>query len=422
MPRDGQGKFSLLLNNWNPAVQGNDADPEGWMQLISDIATALTQSVADDGQTVMVGPLNMGDNKIRNVGAPTNSKDAIRRQTLAKGSNISSAETISIPSEGMVFEVTGTNNISDIIGGSYDGRVAILVFRAELEIQQSESIYLPGGANITTKAGDVYIFIRKEMDKWHGLQTEASQRAVVNSDTDISGGNKLVTQGWMGLGSTSGNLNGGDLNDLNYTTFFSHSQGDSPENTPVDSAGVGISFQGYPSDWISQLWLTRGTPFRAFGRSSQSPGNPGSWEEFLHTGNIASQLDARYVRQSQYMPIGFCYTQYDGTSTPSSLFGGTWTLMFNTDGVFFRTEGEGAAGFGGIQGDTMRNVTGTFGFRAEIQGSSTGPFRQTATGTRPTGSSGTGGRIDFDISRSVPTSSEFRPRNRTVRVWRKTSH
>src|SRR5699024_12644755 len=112
--------------------------------LISDISSALTQRVADDRQTVMVAPLNMGDNKIRNVGAPTNSKDAIRRQTLAKGSNISSAETISIPSEGMVFEVTGTNNISDIIGGSYDGRVAILVFRAELEIQQSESIYLPG--------------------------------------------------------------------------------------------------------------------------------------------------------------------------------------------------------------------------------------------------------------------------------------
>src|SRR5699024_988695 len=54
-------------------------------------------------------------------------------------------------------------------------------------------------------------------------------------------------------------------------------------------------------------------------------------------------------------PIGFCYIQYPGTAAPSSLFGGTWTLMFNSEGVFFRTEGQGASSFGGgVQRDALQ--------------------------------------------------------------------
>src|SRR5690625_6930645 len=76
-----------------------------------------------------------------------------------------------------------------------------------------------------------------------------------------------------------------------------------------------------------------------------SAGNFGEWDAVLSENN--------------FPPIGFCYTQYPGTDTPSTLFGGTWTLMFNTEGVFFRTEGQGASGFGGgVQGDAIRNITG----------------------------------------------------------------
>src|SRR5690625_7172247 len=76
-----------------------------------------------------------------------------------------------------------------------------------------------------------------------------------------------------------------------------------------------------------------------------SAGNFGEWDAVLSENN--------------FPPIGFCYTQYPGTDTPSTLFGGTWTLMFNTEGVFFRTEGQGASSFGGgVQGDAIRNITG----------------------------------------------------------------
>src|SRR5690606_19870274 len=67
-------------------------------------------------------------------------------------------------------------------------------------------------------------------------------------------------------------------------------------------------------------------------------------------------------------PVGAYYTQFseaDGSfssaKSPSTLFGGTWTLKFNTESVFFRTEGALAAAgrSGGVQGDAIRNITGT---------------------------------------------------------------
>ena len=127
------------------------------------------------------------------------------------------------------------------------------------------------------------------------------------------------------------------------------------------------------------------------------------------------------------VPIGMCYTQYPGTDTPSTLFGGTWTLMFNSEGVFFRTEGQGASSFGGgVQGDAIRNINGQV---TSIWGrestSGTGPF-SIGDKVEQTLAGGTNRndlvRIDFNASSQVPTASENRPRNRTVRVWRKTAH
>src|SRR5699024_9705865 len=117
-------------------------------------------------------------------------------------------------------------------------------------------------------------------------------------------------------------------------------------------------------------------------------------------------------------PIGMCYTQYPGTDTPSTLFGGTWTLMFNTEGVFFRTEGNGASSFGGgVQGDAIRNITGNT-HSGWDRGTPSGAFRWLNTNSSGFSSGGgQGGPMSFDASRVVPTASENRPRNLTVRVW-----
>lgn len=75
-------------------------------------------------------------------------------------------------------------------------------------------------------------------------------------------------------------------------------------------------------------------------RRSKNNGTWSAWVDLYHTGN--------------FPPIGFVYTQYPGEATPSALFGGTWSLIFNTEGVAFRTEGGGASAFGsGVQGSAL---------------------------------------------------------------------
>jgi acetyl-CoA carboxylase biotin carboxylase subunit len=59
--RNGSGSYSLPVNTWNPATNSVSASAADWQTLINDVATALTASVAADGQTPMTGNLAMGN-------------------------------------------------------------------------------------------------------------------------------------------------------------------------------------------------------------------------------------------------------------------------------------------------------------------------------------------------------------------------
>lgn len=52
MPRDGNGVYVPPANSWNPAVEGTDIDAPDWNDTLNDIASAITGSIAADGQTV----------------------------------------------------------------------------------------------------------------------------------------------------------------------------------------------------------------------------------------------------------------------------------------------------------------------------------------------------------------------------------
>src|SRR5690625_2358289 len=415
MARDGQGNYIPPLNNWNPAVDGNEADADGWNQLLQDLSTALSQSLSSDGQTSMTGPLRMGGNRIQDLGEPTGNSHAVRRSQLGKGGNLASANNVDIPNEGALFEVTGTTDIKSLSGG-FNGRLVVLRFLGSLTIEHSDNLALPNQSDITTKAGDAFVFYRFSGDKWAALYGASATRDVVSSNTDTSGGNKVVTQGWMGLGQrisdgSLDDLNGLDMNNLpnhiNTAGFHGHTTGNAAANAPTPN-GHAYLFLKELSNSNFQIAMRRGGN-NYYMRTDQNP-----WDELHHTGN--------------FPPIGMCYTQYPGTDTPSTLFGGTWTLMFNTEGVFFRTEGQGASSFGGgVQGDAIRNISGIFSAYSYEDGGPSGPFRSTISNTSQLGADNpietrTYIRFSFNASREVPTASENRPRNRTVRVWRKTAH
>ncbi len=73
MPRDGTGTYTLPL----PAVATNTPiSSTGYNSTTTDIASALTGSVARDGQAAMTGNLPMGGNRITGMGTGVTGTDA----------------------------------------------------------------------------------------------------------------------------------------------------------------------------------------------------------------------------------------------------------------------------------------------------------------------------------------------------------
>lgn len=161
MARNGSGSYSLPVNSWNPALNGVPATAADYQALINDIAQALTQSVSRDGQSIMTGNLPMGGNKLTGLGPATAAGDSLRfEQLFSQGlqADIASAATTDIGSVlTTVVNITGTATITSF-GANYNGPRYVR-FAGACTLTNSASLVLPGGANITTAAGDSAIVV-----------------------------------------------------------------------------------------------------------------------------------------------------------------------------------------------------------------------------------------------------------------------
>ena len=75
MSRNGTGTYNLPAGN--PVVTGTTISSTWANNTLADIATALTGSLASDGQTPATGNLDMNSNKIVNLTAGTTTGDAV---------------------------------------------------------------------------------------------------------------------------------------------------------------------------------------------------------------------------------------------------------------------------------------------------------------------------------------------------------
>ena len=75
MSRNGSGTYTLPAGN--PVVSGTVIATSWANNTMNDLAAAMTDSVAADGQTPMTGPLNLNSNKITNLANGTASTDAV---------------------------------------------------------------------------------------------------------------------------------------------------------------------------------------------------------------------------------------------------------------------------------------------------------------------------------------------------------
>jgi hypothetical protein len=106
MARNGSGTYSLPSGN--PVVSGSTISSNWANNTLSDIATALTSSLAKDGQTVPTANIPMGGFKLTGLAAATSNGDALRFEQLptlaslgaaASGANsdITSLSALTIP-------------------------------------------------------------------------------------------------------------------------------------------------------------------------------------------------------------------------------------------------------------------------------------------------------------------------------------
>ena len=83
MSRHGSGTYTLPSGN--PVVTGTTITTTWANNTLTDMANALTGSVASDGQTTMSSNLNMGNNRIISLADAVNSADAVSINFLQTG-------------------------------------------------------------------------------------------------------------------------------------------------------------------------------------------------------------------------------------------------------------------------------------------------------------------------------------------------
>lgn len=161
MSRNGAGQYEIPVGSWYPPISGTPATAADWQVMIEDLAAAMTQSIARDGQTTILQNLPMGGNKLTGLSAGTAAGDSLRYEQLfsqGQPKNLASAATTDIGAQLTTnLNVTGTTTITSF-GVNYNGP-RFLRFNGALTLTHSATLVLPGGVNIQTTAGDIAIVI-----------------------------------------------------------------------------------------------------------------------------------------------------------------------------------------------------------------------------------------------------------------------
>ena len=120
MSRNGSGTYNLPAGN--PVVTATTITSTWANSTLSDIATALTGSLAADGQTPATGNLNMNTNRIVNVVDPTLAQDAATKayvdtNVLLKANNLSDVANATTSRTNLSAAKSGANSdITSITG------------------------------------------------------------------------------------------------------------------------------------------------------------------------------------------------------------------------------------------------------------------------------------------------------------------
>lgn len=161
MSRDGSGNYSLAAGN--PVVTGTLISSTTFNTTMSDVASAMTQSIAKDGQTTPSANLPMGGNKHTGVA------DGTATNHYASVNQAQNGSLISVGSVANVGATAYTGSVTPAIASYTDGMMvtwtpnATSTGAATMALNGLAIKSIFKGANSATVAGDLVLNVKTAM-------------------------------------------------------------------------------------------------------------------------------------------------------------------------------------------------------------------------------------------------------------------
>lgn len=199
MSLNGSGSYSPPAADF-PAVANTLIESTKFNNIINDIATALSTAVYKDGQQTVTANIPMGGFRFTGLGAGAANGQSLRYEQLfttsavtllgaldmVKGANIASAATVNLTTAtGNGVHITGTTTITAVTLGS--GMWRIVVFDGALTLtHHATNNNLPGGANITTAAGDRALYWADGTTVYCAIYVKANGKPIAGASGAIT--------------------------------------------------------------------------------------------------------------------------------------------------------------------------------------------------------------------------------------------
>ena len=240
MSRNGSGTYTLPAGN--PVVTGTTISSTWANNTLTDIASALTGSLAADGQTTATGNLQMGSNRI------TGLADGIATTDAATVSQVTASTaglgTMSTQNANNVAITGGTIN-GTTIGATTraDGKFTTLAANGDVSFTSTGFLLIPNGTTAQRPASPAAGEIRynSSLSQYEGYSGSAWN----NLGSGAAGSNTQVQYNSSGAlaGSSALNFNG---TTLATTTLQSTNLSDGTNSTSTTNA-----IQGSAKAWVN---------------------------------------------------------------------------------------------------------------------------------------------------------------------------
>lgn len=149
MSRNGSGTYTLPSNSFNPAVADTEISETDWNETADDLETAITASIAKDGQTTTTARIPFAAGVlINNTGLNIQDTDASHELTLKPGSNLTADRTLTITTGDADRTLQMAGNLA--FAGSVTTSGA---FPLTLTVAAATSLSVPSSGMVATRAG-----------------------------------------------------------------------------------------------------------------------------------------------------------------------------------------------------------------------------------------------------------------------------